>query len=525
MPTITFPKQALKNYLYAELSDEELQENITLLGTDIDSFGEEISVEIFPNRPDLLSVPGLARALNAFTKNPSRKRYQASKAQHTIHIDKSVKNVRPHTRCAIVRGLSLDEQRIEELIQLQEKLHVTFGRQRKKAAIGMYPLEHIQLPITYQAQKPTSIVFKPLEATTKMNAEQLLKEHPTGKKYAHLLEGHKKYPVFRDANNTVLSVPPIINSQEAGEITSHTKEVFVEVSGHEPRVLEEALNIICCALIDMGGRVENMHHKQARKTLSTSLLEETTRVVDVDYVLLRSGIQTKTALKESLRRMDVTLEKKTLTIPPYRVDFLHDADVIEDALIGYGYDNLDSKTPQAYTVGGFSNDYLREEKIREVLSGLQMQEVMTYALRTEGVPLANPLTETYSHLRSELLANSLDVLAKNLSSSYPQRIYELGTTFKQSTDAETGVNETHTVCATICSEEADYTQIRQAVEALAHALNWSIRFEEHEDKRFLTGRCAQIRGDVHGVLGEVHPQELARRRITTPAAAFEIYRK
>ena len=525
MPTITFSKQELQEYLYAELSDEELQETITMLGTDIDEFGEEITVEMFPDRPDLLSVPGLARAINAFTKNPSRKNYEAKKPQQTVIVDKNVRAVRPHTRCLLARELKLDNKKIDQLIQLQEKLHVTFGRHRKKAAIGIYPLEKITLPITYQAKKPSDIRFKPLEAKKEMSAQQLLEEHPTGQAYAHLLAGHKKYPVFTDAKGTVLSVPPIINSQEAGEVTASTKEVFVEVSGHDPRVLEQALNIIACALIDMGARIEAMKIQYPKETIISPQLQPIKRATNPDYLLERSGIPTLTELKSSLRQMDITLEKNTATIPAYRVDFLHDADLIEDALIGFGYANLQPRTPQIYTVGGFSNDYLREEKIREVLAGLGMQEVMTYALTKQGVELANPLTQDYSHLREELLTNVLDVLSKNLSNSYPQRIFEVGVTFSKDSQAETGVQETPAVCAALCSEETDYTQARQAVEALAHAMNWELAFSAHEDERFLTGRCARISGSVEGVVGEVHPQELANRRITTPVAAFEIYRK
>ena len=522
MPTITFPKTALQRYLHADLTDEELEKTITLLGTDIDAFGEEISVEIFPDRPDLLSVVGLARAINAFTKKPNKRRYQASKAKHTLHIHPSVKNVRPHTRCMLVRDLSLDEQQVQEIIQLQEKLHVTFCRNRKKAAIGIYPLDKIQQPITYQAKTPSDIQFTPLESTKQMSAKQLLTEHPTGKKYAHLLEEHKKYPVFTDAKNTVLSVPPIINSQEAGEVTQASKEVFVEVSGHEVRVLEQALDILACAFIDMGGQVEAMRLAYKNEEVTSPLLETKKRVIDAAYVLTRSGIPTKTALKKSLKKMGLQLEKNTLSIPPYRVDFLHDVDVIEDALIGYGYQNLEARIPEIYTVGGLSKQTKQEEKIREILAGLQLQEVMTYALTTQGVQLENPLTERYSHLRGELLLNNLDVLAKNISNSYPQNFFEIGTVFREEKSAETGVQETMHVCAVTCHEQANYTQARQLLEALAHTMQWEIVFEEYEDSRFITGRCARIQGDISGVIGEIHPQELAERRVTTPAAAFEI---
>lgn len=523
MPTITFSKEELQAYLQEDVPTNELRDTITMLGTDIDAFGEEISVEIFPNRPDLLSVPGLARAINAFRGHKPRS-YETQKTALEVVVDKSVKDVRAHTKCLVAKGLQLNKQRIEQLIQLQEKLHVTFGRNRKKAAIGIYPREKITPPITYQAQKPTEITFTPLEATKEMNAKQLLTQHATGKKYAHLLEGHKHYPVFRDAKNTVLSVPPIINSQEAGAIQESTQEAFVEVSGDDPRILEQAINIIACALIDQGASIHQTTITYDDHTITSPDLKPITREIDTDYVLQRSNIPNKKDLKESLAKMGITLEENTVVIPPYRTDFLHDVDVIEDALIGYGYDNLKATIPQAYTVGGFSNEYLREEKIREVLAGMRMQEVMTYHLSNQGIPLSNPLTTDYSHLREELLHNLLDVLANNLSNTYPQRIFEVGAIFSEA-QTETGVQETPSVAAIICDEKNDYTKARQSLEALAQAMKWELTFAKAQDKRFIPGRCARISGSVEGVIGEIHPEQLAKRKITTPCASFEIHRK
>ena len=67
MPTVTLNKHVVKELLGREVSDEELRERIPMLGTDLDSVDEEnIHVEIFPNRPDLLSEQGFARALSSF---------------------------------------------------------------------------------------------------------------------------------------------------------------------------------------------------------------------------------------------------------------------------------------------------------------------------------------------------------------------------------------------------------------------------------------------------------------------------
>ena len=70
MPTITLNKNYLLKLLNKKISDKELEEKIPMLGTDLSKIEKnEIVVEVFPNRPDMLSEEGFARALSSFS-NP-----------------------------------------------------------------------------------------------------------------------------------------------------------------------------------------------------------------------------------------------------------------------------------------------------------------------------------------------------------------------------------------------------------------------------------------------------------------------
>src|SRR3989338_41114 len=133
--------------------DENMKNKIIMMGVEIDSAASDaITFNITPNRPDLLSFQGFIRAIKAFIgKEKGIKKYVVHnpKKDYTIKISPSVKDVRPYTACAIVKNLSLDNEKIKEIIDLQEKLHSTIGRNRKKLAIGIYPLEKISLPIKY----------------------------------------------------------------------------------------------------------------------------------------------------------------------------------------------------------------------------------------------------------------------------------------------------------------------------------------------------------------------------------------
>ena len=216
MPTIAINKKIFDKIVGKKISPNKLKDRISFLGTDLESIDEnEIIVEIFPNRPDMLSVQGFARAFSSFIGHKTGLRqYKIESSGEKVIVEKAVSSVRPYTTCAIVKGINYDDEKIKEVIDIQEKLHITYGRNRKKVAIGVYPFEKINPPIRFTAKKPEEIVFQPLEFKRKMNALEILKQHPAGKAYGHLLEGREKFPVFIDSDDEVLSVPPIINSHK-----------------------------------------------------------------------------------------------------------------------------------------------------------------------------------------------------------------------------------------------------------------------------------------------------------------------
>jgi phenylalanyl-tRNA synthetase beta chain len=258
--------------------DEKMQERIAMFGVPVESItDEEIHLEIFPNRPDLLSYQGFKRSFLAFLgKKTGLIEYEAKKPEKDFRviIDSSVNDVRPYTVCAIVKDLKFNEEKIREIIEIQEKIHLTVGRKRKKLAIGVYPLEKIKLPITYKAVEPDKIKFIPLESDREMSGLQILQRHPTGKEYAHLLAGKTKFPIFIDADERILSMPPIINSQLTGKINPETSDVFIECSGFDFEILSKCLNIIVTSLADMGGKIYQMKVEYEKTKITPNLKPE-----------------------------------------------------------------------------------------------------------------------------------------------------------------------------------------------------------------------------------------------------------
>ena len=343
MPIININRKVFEKLVGEKLPTERLKDRISYLGTDLENVDEkEIIVEIFPNRPDMLSVQGLARAFSSFIGNKTGLRqYKVHKSNEKMIVEKSVASVRPYTACAIVKGLNFDDEKIKEVIDIQEKLHITYGRNRKKVAIGIYPFEKIKTPIRFMAKDPKEIIFQPLEFPRKINALQVLKQHPAGRDYGHLLEGKQKFPVFIDANDEVLSVPPIINSHKTGKISEKTKDVFIECSGFDFEIMKKCLNMIVCALSEMGGNIYSMEVIYGNKKFTTPDLRHEATKVDVNYINKLLGLNLKeTEIKKLLERMGYGYKNKKALIPAYRTDILHQVDLAEDIAIAHGYDNF-----------------------------------------------------------------------------------------------------------------------------------------------------------------------------------------
>lgn len=540
MPTVTLNKKRVLELLGKKYDDKSLADRIAMLGTDLEAITDtEITVEVFPNRPDMLSEEGLARGLRSFLGiETGLKKYKISKSGATVVVDESVKNARPYTAVGIVKGLALNDERIKQIIQLQEKLHVTFGRHRKKAAIGIYPLDKIALPIRYVAKKPEEIRFAPLGFSKEMSAMEILENHPTGKEYRHLMDGLKKYPLFVDSKNHVLSMPPIINSETIGKVTESTKDVFVECTGFDFGTLRICLNIVMSALADMGGELYSMNLAYPDKKYVSPDMEPQKMKLDINYVNKLLGLSLKQAeLKQLLAKMGIGFEAGSALIPAYRADILHPIDLVEDIAIAYGYENFDAQIPKVATIGGESRGATLKRKIAEVLSGLGFLECNTYHLsnekdliekmnakKTSLVKLSNSVNIDYDAMRNAILPILMKVLSENKHNEYPQKIFESGIVFAEDSKEETGVSERASLSAVSAHPTADFSEMKAVLDALMRAFDIKYEVKEKENPSYIPGRCAEIivAGKSVGMIGELHPQVLNNWEIEMPVAAFEV---
>ncbi len=530
MAKIVFQKEEFEKYFKA---NKETLDKINMFGVPAELREGEVELEIFPNRPDLLSLQGFARAFKSYLgKDSGLNKYKINKSGFKLIVEKSLPKEWPYAIACIVKGLKLDDAKIKEIIQIQEKLGSTLLRNRKKGGIGLYPLQKISFPIRFKGEEPEKIKFRPLEYKMEISGREILSKHPAGREYADIVKSWEKFPIFIDDKNKIMSMPPIINSHELGKVETGTKEVFIEATGNNLEALKFAINIISTSLSDMGGKIYSMECiQQDKKTENIPDLTPKKVKISLESANKVLGLTlNEKDLEKLLPKMGYDYRSPFVFIPAWRQDILHERDIIEDIAIAYGYDNL---IPQIPTLSGEAEEHeksRKSEKIAKILSGLGLLEISSYHLvkkeeikNLEALELENSKTE-YKFLRPNLLIPALRILAENKDNEYPQKIFELGTVFTQDNTgkSETGIKEEDRVI--IACSPANFTEMKQIINYLARSLSLSCETKEHNHHGFIEGRTAQviISGKKAGYIGEVHPQTLIDWNIKMPVGVIEL---
>ena len=390
MATIDISFNKLKEELNnPTITVDELEEILFNFGLEIDGYNEEndtLKVEITAERVDLLSFDGLVRALKAYMGVSKYTAPEIKESGFTVNVGHSTQEYGNYTMCAIIKNLSLDDNKIKEIINVQEKLHITYGRKRKAVAIGVYPLDKIKFPISFEAKAPEEIKFIPLGETKEMNGKEIIEEHPTGKEYSKLVEGKTKYLVFTDNNNQILSMPPIINSANTGKITEETKDLFIECTGNNLSKLKYVIAILIDMFKDFGGDIYSLNINYPDKTLISPDTKEDKAKVSLKEMnmLLGTDIQTEQACELFEKMMytckPVDEDNIELIIPKFRTDVLHDNDIADDLGRAFGFNNILPKNGRVVSTAEKDEISINQENIINTMVAMGFQEVMPLTL-------------------------------------------------------------------------------------------------------------------------------------------------
>lgn len=536
MPVISMEYDDLIDLLGQKVEMEKLIDIIPMMGADIERIDyTQMDIEFFPNRPDLYSVEGVARALRGYLDlEVGLSKYPISDSDVKLIVEPTVNEVRPYIVSGLVRGVEMTDFFIQSLMDMQEKLHLTLGRKRLKVAIGVHDYKDISPPFTYKAVDPESVQFIPLGKTEAMDLEEILRKHEKGRDYAWTLEGYPKYPIIMDSQNEVLSFPPIINGTLT-TVTEDTKDIFLDLTGNDMNAVNHALNIVSTALAERGGKIERVEVIFPDESLKTPNLEPINMDLELGY--LNSMLGTDISLENAvlhLKRMrygaKINDDKIITQIPAYRGDILHPIDLVEDVAISYGYMKFDSVLPKAMTFGKPIKIIKFCGKLRTVMIGYGYNEVMTLTLSNEKEQFEkmqlevsdraiakNPLTEDHTCLRVSLIPSLLSTLRVNRHRDLPQKIFEVGIVVPE-------IQNIHKLAGVAIHPKASFTEAKSLVEGILRTLDVQYTISPNTHGSFVNGRCASVNCGENkiGIFGELHPQVITNFDLSNPILAFEL---
>ena len=542
-------------------------------GADFRTFPDELAnlgtnrvlrLDMLAVRPDIFDPGGMARYIRGFLGiQTGLAEYVLAAPTLKVQVDPALAHDdsrRPYIACAVVRNVALDNSTIKMVMNLQEDLHWALGRDRKLASIGVYDLDTLSGDtFHYDAVDPDGLRFVPLgfspdDPDSALTPREILERHKTGQAYAHLLAPLKKYPLLRDGAGTVLSMPPIINS-ESTRVTMKTTQFFIDVTGLSQRTVDRALNIIVTSLKEIMPQlvlesvvIERAPDDTTGSPATRMTPDLTPAEIDLDVITAAQtiGIDVNTAqLAELLESMGHGVQEAgradslKVLVPAYRNDVMHAVDLIEDAAIAFGYENLSPSLVPTFTVGAPRPIEEHAGSARRIFTGLGFHQVMTLVLTSEpaaferwripadprAVRIENPISTEQTICRVSLLPGLLETLAINKQYDLPQSLFEVDDCCFVDPAVETGAREERYAAAAMIGTHVGYADIRAVTDAFVHEMGASCEVRPSDHPSFIPGRAAALfdhHGNPLGVMGEVHPEVLEAYGLKHPVSVMEL---
>jgi len=584
MPIISVGRDRLFNALGKTYSQEQFEELCFDFGIELDDVttekaiirkekhldeeatdDEEViyKIEIPANRYDLLCLEGLAQALRIFIGKDEVPHYKVLdlpvNSMLKMHVKPETSLIRPFIVCAVLRGITFDEDRYNSFIDLQDKLHQNLCRRRTLVAIGTHDLDTLQGPFTYEALAPSEIKFVPLKQVKEFRADELMEYYKSDmklKKFLHIIENSSVFPVIYDSKRALLSLPPIINSAHSA-ISLKTKNVFIECTGTDLTKAKIVLNTMVTMFSMYCERKFEVEPVEVITPDEKSVIYPDLSIwnleIDLPYISRSIGVP----LKENeviclLAKMQLSAQSENsnilVSVPPTRSDILHKCDVMEDVSIAYGFNNIPKTKPKSLTQGKQQPLNHLSDLIRSEIAMAGFTEVLTWILcsheenfsmvsrkddQKTAVVIGNPRSSDFEIARTSLLPGILKTMGHNKDHPRPIKIFEVSDIVILDDEKDVGAANQRQVAALYCNSNSGFEIIHGLVDRIMEVVGvpfvsvgddsgYYIR-PSHEPE-FFPGRQASIlfKGKSIGSFGIVHPEVLARFDIPDPCSMLEI---
>ena len=537
MPVVALYFSRLQK-LVGKVSKKQISELLPFLGLDIESEDDQrIRVEYSPNRPDYSTDFGIAIGLQGLfgIKTGAIKLKIKNSKNYSITVKPDVSKIRPFVTGIIAKNGKIDEKILEQLIQMQEDLHMGIGRKRKKSSIGIHDLDKISFPLIYTTTNKNH-KFIPLNSEKELTISKIITDTETGKDYGHLLGQSSQVPVIIDANQKTVSFPPIINAAIT-TVTPKTKNLFVEVTGINKEDAEDMLSVVATILQSAGFTLEHIQISGAKN--SSPKLQEKKMSVDVSLINQTLGLNLNTSkiissLKKS--RLNALSKGKNIicTIPAYRFDIFGPMDLVEEVALGYGIQNFEPTISPSQTLGQINPISFQLKSLNQTMIGLGFLEALNSSLSSKRVlydmtnrdskniiSVLDSKSQEHTILRDSILPGLIENLSRNIHESYPQKMFETGGIF----NLDNPISEKTNLSAISAHKDANFTEIKSVLQTvLKIGFGIEIQTKTAVNSSFEDGHCANIifNGNTIGIIGEINSKIIDNYKIRVPVVGFEI---
>lgn len=556
------------------------KDGIWLLEGDFsDRLGEEVSdvldledvvidFEITPNRPDCLSMLGMAREAAAT--------FGTKMIYPDTECEKTDENAADFISVEVRSDLC--KRYTARVIKDVKIAQSPWWMQKRLMAAGMRPINNIvditnfvmfeygqplhAFDITHLSGSRIIVdtakdgdVFTTLDGTERKLDQTMLMINDAEKPVAVAgVMGGLNSEITETTDTVVIESANFVGSsvrQTSKKLGLRTEASGRYEKGIDPNLCEAAADRVCklIELLDCGkvlsGSVDVYKQPEKAKTVDA-------RVSRINKVL-GTDIPREQMVKylESLEmKVEGSGDILTVTPPTVRQDLLEEVDYVEEVARMYGYDNIPNTLPALSTMVRNSDSWETRNKIRRDLTGMGADEIETFSFingkildacripedswERDTIKIINPMGEDTSELRTLILPGMLEVLARNYAMSVKSvRCFEIGKTFSKNYTDENGLpDEAYNLSVGMYGEGESFFTLKGMLEALFGSLGVTdvSYVPESEYGIFHPGRCARIvkttdRGEKVelGIMGEIHPDVAENYEIGARAYAAELF--
>ena len=509
-----------------------------------------VEFEITPNRPDCLSVLGLAREaavtfgkelkmhtpevkgcggdihdyLSVEVRNPQLCPRYTARVVKNVKIGPSPRWMRERLRASGVRP-------IDNIVDITNYVMLEYGQ-----PMHAFDIEYVKDHKIIVRNAVSGETIQTLDGVDRTLSEDMLVIADSEKASAVAGVMGGEYSGINENTHTVVFESACFKGSSV-RITAKKLGMRTESSGRFEKGLD-AQNCLpavmrACELVELLGAgevvdgvidVDNTNYQPTRIHLDA---DWTNRFLGTDIP--------KEQMVKILTDLQFQLEGDEIIVPSFRSDVEHKVDIAEEIARFYGYNNIPTTIAKGSPEGGYNEYQKFERMVNQNMLAQGMYEIMTYSFvspkqydkirlpkddpKRQSVVIRNPLGEDTSIMRTNAIPSMMDILSKNYNNrNGAVSLYEIGNEYIP-VEGELLPDEVPNLVLGMYGDDKDFFTLKGVVENLLDTL--AIREYDvdakSDDPTFHPGRCAVLSkdGEEFGIIGEVHPLVCANYGINT----------